>query len=210
MAITTLGATGGYTGPGIPDITRSNAQKHPDTNNFLNNSYFKLIFDRLPTMTYMCQTVNIPGFSIGVADQVTALGLRQRRPGDTYTFDDFTISFLVDENMDNWTEMFNWMVSIANYENNTPISKGGEVIPAVDVFSNAKIIITNSAFRGNKEVILKDLIPTNLSGIEFSSVDTDSTPIIATATFAFTSMRVVDFPAQKPGGVIDLFTPPSA
>tara|TARA_R100001015_G_C4628210_1_gene188257 strand:+ start:264 stop:896 length:633 start_codon:yes stop_codon:yes gene_type:complete len=208
MAIIIDGSTGGYTGPGIPDVTRSNAQKQPDTNNFLNTSYFKLVLGRLPTMTYMCQTVNLPGISIGVADQFTALGLRQKRAGDTYNFDDLTVSFLVDENMDNWTEMFNWMISIADYESNIPIGKGGDVIDEGDHFSDARILITNSAFKAKKEIILKDIIPTNLSGVEFSSVESDSIPTIATATFAFTSMRIVDHPSQQPGNIVNLFTPP--
>lgn len=208
MAITIDGSTGGYTGPGMPDITRSNFQKQPETNNLLNTNYFKLVLGRLPTVSYMCQSVTMPGFSIGVADQSTALGLRQRRAGDTYTFDDFTVSFVVDENMDNWTEMFNWLVGIANYQNNIPLSEGGPVLHVDDHYSDARIMVTNSAYKPVKEIIIRDMIPTSLSGWEFTSLDTDSTPVVATATFAFSSMNIMDYPSQKPGDIVNLFTPP--
>ena len=69
------GASGGYTGPGIPDITRSNSKKQPDTNNILNTNYFKLVFGRLPTMTYMCQSVSMPSFSLGSVDVPNTLGV---------------------------------------------------------------------------------------------------------------------------------------
>mgnify|MGYP003113747182 FL=1 len=202
------GASGGYTGPGIPDVTRSNPIKQPDTNNFLNTNYFKLVFGRLPTMTYMCQSVSMPSFSLGSVEVPNTLGVVPHLAGSRYTFGDLSVQFLIDEKMDNWVEMFNWMVSIANYESDLPKRKGGEYIDPRDHHSDARILVTNSAFQPKKEIIFQDVLPISLGGWEFNSVDSDSTPVLGSATFTFTSMRVVDFPSQSPGNMVDLYTPP--
>ena len=41
-----------------------------------------------------------------------------------------------------------------------------------------------------KRVIVKDIFPVGISGIQFSSVIVDTEPVIATATFAFTSYEI--------------------
>jgi len=184
------GATGGYTGPFVPDITRVINRNQPDTNNYINSNYFKIVFSRLPIMTYFCQTVNVPSLSFGVADQLTSLGLHIPRPGTKYQFEPLNISFLLDESLNNWREIFTWMESLANYETNIPLNKGGPVIPRDDVYSDARILITNSAFVPQYEVIFNDVLPVSLGGWQFNSTETDSRPIIIQASFVFTSYRI--------------------
>ena len=46
------GAIVGYTGPGIPDITRVSNPRQPDNNNYLATNYFKMEITRLPLVTY--------------------------------------------------------------------------------------------------------------------------------------------------------------
>ena len=204
------GATGGYTGPGMPDITQVPNASQPDTNNYLTTNYFRLVFGRLPTMSYMCQSVNVPDFSLGISLQQTPLGIPVKRVGTDYAFSDLSISFLVDEKMDNWREIFNWMTSIAHYESNLPVEKGGKLIPEDDFYSDARILVTNSSFQPQKEIIFRDVLPINLGGWEFTSVDTDATPVVSTASFSFTSYGIFNYPAQRRGDSYNVFTPPDA
>ena len=190
------GVTGGYTGPFVPDATRVINRNQPDTNNYLNSNYFKLVFSRLPTMTYFCQSVNIPALNFGITEQATRFGLNIKRPGTHYNFDPLNISFLLDESIKNWTEIFTWMESIANYEIDTPIERGGPIIPHEDVHSDARILITNSAFVPKYEAVFKDVLPYSLSGWQFNSTENDSTPIVVQASFTFTSFRIEELGKQ--------------
>ena len=41
-----------------------------------------------------------------------------------------------------------------------------------------------------KKVVFKDMFPVGISGIQFSSVVVDTEPVIATATFSYTSYEI--------------------
>jgi hypothetical protein len=53
-------------------------------------------------------SANIPGMTLGIANQPTYLK-DIPTPGDKIEFDDFTIRFLVDENLENYMEIQNWI-----------------------------------------------------------------------------------------------------
>lgn len=183
--------------PNMPDVTQVKNPKQPVTNNYLSSNYFKLVFPRLPTVTYFCQSVNLPSFYLHNAVQSTSLGLTIKHPGDKYQFDDLRISFIVDENMKNWMEIYEWMEGIANLESNRPIKDGGKVLYHNDWYSDARIIITNSAYNPILEVIIKDVIPIHLGGIDFSSTVTDNIPVNVFASFSYTSYRIEKYPYSK-------------
>jgi len=184
------GVTGGYTGPFMPDVSRVINRNQPDTNNYINSNYFKVVFTRLPTMTYFCQSVNVPSLSFGTSDQMTSMGVSVKRPGTQCTFEQLNLSFLLDESLKNWTEIFTWMESLANYETNLPTKDSGPVIPHDDIYSDARIIITNSAFVPKYEVVFSDVLPVSLGGWQFNSTEVDSRPIIVQASFVFTTFRI--------------------
>tara|TARA_R100000008_G_scaffold80194_1_gene62416 strand:- start:3487 stop:4128 length:642 start_codon:yes stop_codon:yes gene_type:complete len=190
----------GYTGPGIPDITRVTNPRQPDTNNYLSSNYFKLEITRLPLVTYHCQSANLPSLSLTPTEQTNPTGTPIKWVGGRYIWEDFTVSFVVDEDMKNWIEVFEWMEDIAimtdnkrtmNYELNSSgyeFHRTGRSSPGQlgDYFSNASLIITNSSYKPKLTVHITDMFPTALSGIQFNSTNSDNEPIIATATFAYT------------------------
>tara|TARA_Y100000296_G_scaffold21370_1_gene25303 strand:- start:261 stop:884 length:624 start_codon:yes stop_codon:yes gene_type:complete len=184
----------GYTGPGIPDITRVSNPRQPDTNNYLSSNYFKLEITRLPLVTYHCQSANLPSLTLTPAEQGNPTGTNIKWIGGRYMWEDFTVSFVVDEDMKNWIEVFEWMEDIAImtdvkntmnnvYPNTTKRQNSGQLD---DYFSNAQLIITNSSYKPKLIASITDMFPTSLSGIQFNSTNTDNEPVIATATFAYT------------------------
>ena len=180
--------TYGYTGPGIPDINRVTNPRQPDTNNILNSNYFKFEFTRLPTMTYFCQRVNMPSVSLSVVDQRTRFGLRNKYVGGDYTFEELSVEFIVDEKMLNYKEIYEWMRSIGNMENYDDVIDK-EQTP--DFFSDARLIITNSSFKEQIHVVMKETFPIALSGLNFDSTLGESQPLIAVATFALRNYNIV-------------------
>jgi len=186
MAI--YGYTGGYTGEGIPDITRVTNPRQPNNNNYLANNYFKLEITRLPTVTYFCQGVGLPALTLTPVEQPTSGGLFPKWIGGKYSFEDLTVNFLVDENMKNWLEVFEWMKSIGIMENTDPTISGTQT---ADFFSDILLVVTNSSYQPNLHIRFKNAFPISLAGFEFSSIATDTEPIVSSATFAYDSYEII-------------------
>ena len=84
--------------------------------NFLSPTGFKFIMDKAPKVSFFGNQVNIPQMTLGVAEQPTYLR-DIPLPGDKIQFEDFSIRFLVDENLDNYMEIFNWMRALGVPDN---------------------------------------------------------------------------------------------
>lgn len=157
----------------------------PETNNYLANNRFHFFLRRCPNLTYYCQRANIPTIAFGVSSQSNPTGIAPiKRPGTTYSLDDMTIGFVVDENMKNWLEIFNWMKSIGIYTSDY------EILKEEDKVSDAFMVITNSAYLPILTVKFYNIFPVLLSGIDFDSTLIDVDPVLANATFAFTHYEI--------------------
>jgi len=181
------GQTGGYTGPGIPDVTKVVNPRQPATNNYLASNFFNLEITRLPTVTYFCQSVGIPSLNLTPVDQPTPMGVYPKFIGGRYTFEDLTVNFIVDENMKNWLEVYQWMKEIGNMENTTDVIDGSQTS---DFFSDILVVVTNSVYKPNLHIRFIDAFPIALSGFQFNSLATDTEPITASATFSYTLYEI--------------------
>tara|TARA_B100000287_G_scaffold47148_1_gene42033 strand:+ start:381 stop:917 length:537 start_codon:yes stop_codon:yes gene_type:complete len=163
-----------------PNINR----RQPTNTNFLLSTGFRFVLQRTPSLTYFCQSCNLPDFQFAQIEQPTRF-IPAKHPGRGYNFGDLTIGFLVDEDMVNYLEIFNWMKSLGNVEDHSDyLEKTSEH------FSDASITILNSAMKPNLTINFKDIFPTSISGIDFSSTADDTEPILVTASFAYTSFDI--------------------
>ena len=142
------------------------------------------VFDRLIVAT----TDNInKNYHFSIEDRISIINdslfkdLRfSKQKIKVVSFDNLTIEFLVDENLENWRELYDWMRTIylvddyKNFESETSTH-----------FTEGSILLLNSAMNVNKEIRFHNLLPISLSGIDFDSTDTDLSPRSATATFDF-------------------------
>lgn len=88
-------------------------------------------------------------------------------PGDKIIFDPMSITMLVAENMENYVEIFNWMMS------NT------EEVDDVTVY------ILSSKNNVNRTVTFKNAFPTNIGSISFNVQDADITYAQVDVTFRY-------------------------
>ena len=79
-----------------------------ENRNFLAPTGFKFQLNRTPKVTYFGNAVNIPSIDLGVA-QYTNYLRDIPLPGDKIEFADLRLRFLVDENLENYMEIQNWM-----------------------------------------------------------------------------------------------------
>ena len=154
--------------------------RHPTSTNYLYQTFYKFQMRRLPKVNYFMQKVSLPDFASGGPIEQPTRFVSVKHPSRNVSFDNLSIEFLVDENLENWRELYDWMRTIylvddyRKFESETSTH-----------FTEGSILLLNSAMNVNKEIRFHNLLPISLSGIDFDSTDTDLSPRIATATFAF-------------------------
>ena len=159
----------------------------PENYNTLSPISFKFAFEALPNVTYFCQSVSLPSLTLGEVTVPTPLR-DYTVHGDNVTYSTIDISFIVDENMENYLEIFNWMRGLAP---TTDLSqrRGLESNSRTGVTTTGILTILTNNMNANKTVMFYDCWPTTLGEIAFDSTQTE-VPVIATAaSFNFTDLR---------------------
>ena len=170
----------GYTQGAQNASPLSPVNRQPTSTNYLYQTFYKFQMRRLPKVNYFMQKVSLPDFASGGPIEQPTRFVSVKHPSKNVSFDNLTIEFLVDENLENWRELYDWMRSIYlvdDYKKFEPETSTH--------FTEGSIMLLNSAMNVNKEIRFHNLLPISLSGIDFDSTDTDLSPRIATATFAF-------------------------
>ena len=138
---------------------------------------------RLENTTFHLQRANIPAIS-GSAVTVPTASNPIRAGYDKLEYHEMSWSFLVDENLDNYTEIFNWMHGIAfpqeseqYFGDNTDFDK--------KLKSDISVLIQNSSKNTIAKFTFIDSFPTLLGDLNFDTTASESIPLIADVTFNY-------------------------
>ena len=94
-------------------MAQGNWQSDQPTNlNYLSPVNFDLQVNKLPKTKYFCTGVTLPGVNFSEALHATTLAINSYLPGDKIEFDPLTVKFVVDEDMKNYQEIFNWIMAL--------------------------------------------------------------------------------------------------
>ena len=168
-------------------------QNLPSNYNLLSPTAYKFDIDRLPLVSYWCQNVMLPGVQLGEAMLQTPLRSLPQ-PGQNLSFDIFDCMFLVDEDMENWNEIYKWVRQLSNPSNmreefatlpdsvNTPAAK--------EMYSSARLHIMTNSMNANKVIEFDNIFPTVITPITLESTDVSAQPIMATVSFVFHDMKL--------------------
>ena len=168
-------------------------KRQPSNINHLTPIAYRFNIRKIPNVVYFCQSVNIPGISFSSTVQTTPFSPINIQ-GDTLFYEDLTIRFLVDEDLEAYTEIFNWITALtapkafSQYKTERDTNKVLRRSTG-NLFSSAELIILNNNMNPNKEVIFDDVFPVSLSSIEFDSGTTLDT-LSATVTFKYTTYSI--------------------
>jgi hypothetical protein len=168
---------------GLGNARASALDRQPDTVNFLLPDSFKFEMKRVPRLNYFIQSVNLPALEYSEIRQPTRF-VDVKHPGNSFTFSNFDVSFIIDEEMETFMEIYNWMKSLV------AIEQAGDVEMGPNNYSDASLIILNSAKNPNHVVTFKNCFPVSLSGIDFNSAISEPEPMVGTVTFAYTSYDI--------------------
>ena len=76
--------------------------------NFLSPAGFKFNLSRAPKVDFFSNSVNIPNINLGVAIQASYLK-DIPVPGDKLAYGDLEVQFFIDENLENYLQVHDWM-----------------------------------------------------------------------------------------------------
>ena len=92
--------------------TINTLSRQPTKLDYASPTQFKFQITKLPKVEYFCTAVNIPGIDLGgIISQVTPLK-DIPLPGEKLTYNDLTMTFLIDENLENYREIHGWMTGL--------------------------------------------------------------------------------------------------
>jgi hypothetical protein len=150
---------------------------------FLSPLGFQLTIQKIPNTVLNVVSANIPG--ITVEDGELQTPFKVLRFPDKVVYNDFVVRFKVDEDLQNYKEIFDWMQQIGRPEQFS--APNPDALFPNDLYSNyasdGTLLVLNSANKGNIEIRFRDLFPVVLGDIEFNSQDTDVTYLDATVSF---------------------------
>ena len=168
--------------------------------NFLSPVGFKFTLSKNPKIPFFCNTARIPEINLGTAIQPSYLK-DVDVPGDKLTYGDFSLTFLVDENMQNYMAVHNWMTGLGFPETTQQfkdlITDEDSVRELNRQFSDGSLHILNSNYNDIAIVKFKDLFPTYLTSLEFDATESDVNYFTADITFKYTIYDILS-PTGKP------------
>ena len=157
--------------------------------NFLSAVGFKFTLAKYPKVDFFSNSARIPEISLDVARQSTYLKDLDI-PGEKLNYEDLTLRFMVDENMENYISIYEWLTGLGFPETTsqfrTLTTDDGGVRDQKEAFSDGTLRILNSNFREVAKVKFLDLFPTSLSSLDFDATSTDINYFTAQVSFKYT------------------------
>ena len=194
-------------------MTTTNVQtRQPDKMDYASPVQFRFKIAKLPQVEFFIQTVNLPGISLGSATVPTPL-YDYPVPGDKITYQSLDISFLVDENLNNYKELHDWMLGLgfpnkhqqfadlqATGADRFPGATKGAIVPGVDtpvplaegpIYSDATLTILNSKNIAKTEIRFQNVFPTSIGSLSYDVQASDVNYLQTQASFTYINYDIV-------------------
>ena len=190
-------------------MTTTNAiDRQPTKLDYASPTQFKFSILKLPKVEYFCTAVNIPGVNLGETTQATPLK-KIPIPGDTLTYEPLQMTFLVDENLENFQEIHGWLVGLGfprdNKEFRNLLASGNDRFPtrntsnisteagktkyaaadAGPTLSDATLTVLSSKNNAQVEIRFRDMYPTGVTGLQYNQQANDIDYLTATVSFSY-------------------------
>ena len=160
-----------------------------ENRNFLSGVGFKFNLAKHPKVDFFSNSAKIPQLTLGLATQPTYLKDIDV-PGEKLTYGDFTLRFLVDENMENYIAIYDWLVGLGfpetTQEFKTLTTDSADQRDLKEAFCDGTLRILNSNYREVATVKFTDLFPVSLTSLDFDAANTDIQYLTAEVSFKYT------------------------
>lgn len=166
--------------------------KVPTNRNFLDPTKFRFSIKRAPNIQFFVQAINLPGFSISPPAEGTPF-VAIPFSGDHIKYEPLQITFMVDEDLQNYMEIYSWMRSLGfpdNFDQYKSI-QDQPIFSGAGVKSDISLIIMTSSNNAKYNVVFSDSFPYAMSSLQFSSAETDIKYTTCSVMFNYTSFEIL-------------------
>jgi hypothetical protein len=173
---------------------------------------FRFKMTKIPNVEFFVQTANIPGIGLGTTEMATPLK-DIPMPGDKVNYQSLDISFLVDEKLNNYKELHDWITGLGFPQDYTqfktlqgtgsdrfpgstsstaatgtstkqPLNEGG-------IYSDATLTVLNSKNIANTEIRFQNVYPTSLGSLSYDIKASDVDYLQVSASFNYMHYDII-------------------
>ena len=177
--------------------------RQPDQLDYASPTQFRFGINQLPKVEFFTINANLPGIdatAIDLANPFKTIPIM----GEKLTYANLDITFIVDEYLENYQSLHNWMTGYGfpsdrsefrTYRDVTSLTPAGGKTPSVDIvssatpdkamYSDAFLMILSNKNNPILNVVFLNIFPISLSALEFTQSATDVEYMTASATFAY-------------------------
>jgi hypothetical protein len=193
--------------------TTNSLSRQPTKLDYASPTQFKFSIIKLPKVEYFCTAVNVPGITLGGTMSQPSPLKDIPIPGEKLTYEPLQMTFLVDENLENFQEIHGWLVGLGfprdHSEFRDLVSSGNDRFPAKNqsisneigkvkygaantggTYSDATLTILSSKNNSELEVRFRNMFPTGLTGLQYNQQAADVDYLTATVSFEY---EIYDF-----------------
>ena len=187
--------------------TTNSYSRQPTKLDYASPTQFKFSIIKLPKVEFFVTDINLPGIELTSLTQNTTLK-QIPIPGNDLQYDPLSLSFMVDENFENYQEIHGWLVGLGYPRDNSEFrnlaqsandrfpnssqsvsTEIGKVkykaAQAGGTYSDATLTTLTSKNNSQLEVRFRDIYPTKLSGLSFTQQAGDINYLTATVDFNY-------------------------
>ena len=170
--------------------------------NFLRPNAFRFSIKNLPGVAFTCQSANLPSLTLGFALQPTPF-LDIPVVGDKNLFGDFTIRFLITEDMSNYIELYEWLVALGfptdynqfrNFTgerlNRFPFVRDASGSSIAVAYSDATLTILDSNNLPKTNINFKDAFPVSVEALDFDITSSSVDYFVGIASFKYKQFEI--------------------
>ena len=157
-------------------------QNQPTNANFLATHRFRIVLHRAPNLVYFVQEANLPAMGMGNATYPTPF-VDIPIPGDKVRYEDFVMTFPVDEDMRNYREIADWFIGLGFPKEFGQYAALKESLPGTR--SDISLMILDSNHQPQHNIRFIDAFPIYISQIQFSTTVDDVAIPTVSATFKY-------------------------
>lgn len=183
-------------------------QTQPDKLDYASPTQFRFGIHQLPKVEFFAVSATIP--AIALSDVLVPTPFKSiPMMGDQLTFDNLSVSFIVDEFLENYLSIHEWMTAIGFPKNrkqfsdfktnisNTPSTARSSASTSTDIgdvkaaspnnalFSDATLTILSNKNNPIVNVFFRDLYPVAMTALDYNQQATDVEYITASIDFAY-------------------------
>ena len=183
--------------------------RQPTKLDYSSPTQFKFSINQLPKVEFFTVAANIPGISLPPATYNTPF---KNIPtiGEKPEYEDLTITFIVDEFLENYISIHEWVTGtgfpksrtqFSNFRSatsNSPtdaksvsVDKVGSATPDKGMYGDATLTVLSNKNNPLVEVRFQDVFPTSLGGLDYTQAATDVEYLNVQVTFQYKIYEII-------------------